>query len=210
VSHCGVRRPSVAPNVQKTRPQRLVYVGRIEAYKRVDMVLHTAALLASRFPELEVTIIGRGDALPKLKQLAQELGIANRTHFTGFVSDRKRDAILSESRVCICASEKEGWGLTVIEANSSGVPVVATDTDGLRDSVRDGETGFLIPRGDVKGFAERAGALLSDDALARRMSRSALAWSREFDWERSTDDMEEAVEDALARGHVGGAIADPR
>jgi len=200
VSHCGAQHPSVAPKVDTARPRRLAYVGRVEPYKRIDVMLRAAASLRERFPDLEVVVIGRGGALPGLQSLARELGIEGRTRFTGFVSNQERDALLAESRVCICASEKEGWGLTVIEANVLGTPVVATDTDGLRDSVRDGETGFLVASGDVNGFADRSARLLADDALAVRMSRAALEWSRGFDWDRSTEDMQEAMADALAIG----------
>ena len=73
---------------------------------------------------------------------------------------------------------------------------MATDADGLRDSVRDGETGFLVGDEDVEGFARAIGRLLDDDALALRMSQAALDWSRTFDWERSADDMAEALERA--------------
>ena len=98
--------------------------------------------------------------------------------------------------MCVCPSEKEGWGLTVIESNAVGTPVVAADAPGLRESVREGETGFLVDAGDIDGFAHRIGDLLADDALAARMSREALAWSREFDWDRAAADMAEAIEEA--------------
>jgi len=198
VSHCGAHHPAVTPEVESPRPHRLAYVGRVEPYKRIDVMLRAAASLTERFPALELVVIGRGGALPELQTLARELGIEDRTRFTGFVSNEERDALLAGSRVCICASEKEGWGLTVIEANVLGTPVVATDTDGLRDSVRDGETGYLVTSGDVAGFAERCARLLADDALAIRMSRAALAWSRGFDWDRAAEDMEQAMEQAMA------------
>ena len=66
---------------------------------------------------------------------------------------KERDRLLAESRVCVCPSAKEGWGLTVIEANAVGTPVVASDSPGLRDSVLDGKTGFLVPHGDVEALA---------------------------------------------------------
>ena len=88
----------------------------------------------------------------------------------------------------------------MIEANATGTPVVATDADGLRDSVRDGETGFLVPDEDVDAFADRIGRIFDDDALARRMAGAALEWSKRFDWERAADDMADAVERARAGG----------
>ena len=77
-----------------------------------------------------------------------------------------------------------------------GTPVVATDADGLRDSVRDGETGFLVPLGDVEGFTNRIGQLLDSDELATKMSGAALKWSLTFDWDVAADEMAAAMEKA--------------
>ena len=81
--------------------------------------------------------------------------------------------------------------------------VVATDAPGLRDSVRDGETGFLAATRSVADFAERIALLLEDDALATRMSRQAFAWSRKFDWDIAAAEMAEALQDATATKSVG-------
>ena len=116
------------------------------------------------------------------------------------MSDSERDAILAQTRVCVCPSVKEGWGLTVIEANSSGVPVVATDAPGLRDAVRDGDTGFLVPEGDVAQFAQRIERLLADDALVDRMSQASLAWSQRFDWDSAAHAMAAVLETARGTG----------
>ena len=81
----------------------------------------------------------------------------------------------------------------MIEANGLGVPVVASDAPDLRDSVRDGETGFLVPHGDVAAFADRIGRLLEDDALSARMSEAAIRWARSFDWEHAADQFADAL-----------------
>ena len=179
---------------------RVAYLGRLEPYKNVDLLLRAMARLRERFPRTEIVVIGRGSAQRGLEALAQELGLADRTRFTGFVSDAERDRLLAETRVCVCPSAKEGWGLTVIESNAVATPVVATDAPGLRDSVREGETGFLVPEGDVEGFATRLAELLENDELATRMSTAALTWSREFDWNRSAREMAESLEAARSSG----------
>jgi glycosyltransferase involved in cell wall biosynthesis len=99
----------------------------------------------------------------------------------------------------VCPSLKEGFGLTVVEANALGTPVVASDAPGLRDSVRHGETGLLAPAGDVDAFAAHIGALLGDDALAHRLGAAALTWSRRFDWDAAADEMAEALGAASRR-----------
>ena len=192
VSHPGIDRPAV-DLACAARGHDVIYIGRLEAYKNIDVMLRAVAGLTGRFPDTTLTIVGRGPAQPGLEALARELGLAERTRFTGFVSNEERDRLLARARVCVCPSQKEGWGLTVIEANACGAPVVAADADGLRDSVRDGKTGYLVALGDVAGFADRIGALLADDALAAEMSAAALDWSKRFDWDRAADDMEQAL-----------------
>ena len=196
VSHCGIHHLDVDVDTVTPRPLRVTYLGRLEPYKNIDIMLRAMAQLADRFPNAEILVIGRGSAKADLEALARELGVAARTRFTGFVSDEERSELLLGTRVCVCPSEKEGWGLTVIESNAVGTPVVATHAPGLRDAVRDGKTGFLVRDGDVHGFADRIGSLLADDGLFRTMAAAARKWSLEFDWDRAADEMAEALASA--------------
>ena len=200
VSHCGVSPPEIVVDVDRVRPHRVAYMGRLEPYKRVDVLIRAMARLADRFPEAELLVIGKGSARPSLEKLAKELGLGDRTRFTGFISNAERDALLAQCRVCVCASEKEGWGLTVIEANRVGTPVVASDVPGLRDSVCNGQTGLLVPYGDVDAFAKAIGRFLEDDAFSLEMSREALLWSDQFDWDTAASEMGEAIDRARAIG----------
>jgi len=196
VHHCGIRRPSFEPSPGTVRGPRIAYIGRLARYKQVDVLLHAAAKLADRVPDLAVDIIGKGEDRERLEGVANDAGIRDRTNFHGFVDDETRDHMLANARVCVCPSTKEGWGLTVIESNALGTPVVATDAPGLRDSVEEGRTGFLVADGDVDAFVERIGRLLEDDALWQRTSNAALAWSREFDWDTAADEMARSLEAA--------------
>jgi glycosyltransferase involved in cell wall biosynthesis len=198
--HNGIHLPKNPPPPLAERPCRVAYFGRLERYKRVDLLLRALADLVPRFPALEIAIIGRGSRREPLERLAGELGLAPRTRFTDFASDELRDTLLAGSRVCVCPSVKEGWGITVVEANALGVPVVATDVPGLRDAVRHDQTGLLVADGPpellVPRLADAIAALLSDEARATRLSAGGLAWARRFDWESSAAIMAEAVERA--------------
>ncbi len=200
VSHCGIARPRYEPLPITQRGQTIVYLGRLEPYKRVDVMLSAAGRLKERFGDLELIVIGRGSDQPRLERIAREQGVADRTRFLGFVEDAERDRLLGTSRVCVCPSMKEGWGLTVIESNALGTPVVATDAPGLRDSVINGKTGYLVAEGDVAAFAHWIGEVLSNDRLADELSKAALLWSREFDWDRAADDMADSLTRAIAWG----------
>jgi glycosyltransferase involved in cell wall biosynthesis len=203
VVHNGIRLPRTTPRPWALRPRRIAYLGRLEPYKRVDLLLRAAARLVPRFPDLEIVLIGRGSARAGLERLTDSLGLRARTRFAGFVPDDERDALLADARVCVCPSVKEGWGITVIEVNAVGTPVVATDAPGLRDAVRHGETGLLVADGPARAFverlAERTGELLADATLAERLSQGALAWSHGFTWDATAERTAHAIEVLLAR-----------
>jgi glycosyltransferase involved in cell wall biosynthesis len=193
VSPPGTRHSSLTARPLRERRPLVTYLGRIEPYKRLDVMLRAVVPLVAAFPEVEIAVIGRGSDRERMERLASELGIGSRTRFLGFLSDDERDRWLADSRVCVCASEKEGWGLTVIEANAAGTPVVASDAPGLRDSVRHGETGWLAPIGDAAAFSARIADLLSADERAEAMAVAAAAWARRFDWDAATREMELAI-----------------
>ena len=203
IVHNGIREPRLEPRPIAERPLRVAYLGRLEPYKRVERLLHATARLVPRFPDLELVLVGRGSQRPALERLANELGLAARTRFAGFVSDDERDALVADARVAVCPSVKEGWGITIIEANALATPVVATDAPGLRDAVRDGETGFLVADAPqavfVEALARRNAMLLADAPLGERLARAALAWSRRFRWDAAAETTARAIEAAVAR-----------
>lgn len=179
---------------------RLVYVGRMKRYKRVDLLLRAAALLARERPALEVEIIGRGNHRPSLEALAARLGLSGRVRFAGHVGEEEKLDRLRRAHVAVYPSPKEGWGIAAVEAAACGVPVVASDSPGLRDSVRDGETGLLVPHGDVAGLAGALGRLLDDEPLRRRLGEGGVAWARRFSWDAAAERIEARLRVAAQRG----------
>jgi glycosyltransferase involved in cell wall biosynthesis len=116
----------------------------------------------------------------------------------GFVDEDEKVRLLQTSHVLATASEKEGWGLTVLEAAACGTPAVATDAPGLRDSVRDGETGLLVPPDDPAALARALGRVLGDAALRERLGRAAIVWAARFEWGAVTREISQVLD--AARG----------
>jgi len=111
IVHNGIAQdPTSAVAPPSRRPTRIAYLGRLEPYKRVDLLLRVVATLAPRFPELEAVIIGRGTDQPRLERLARELGIAERTRFVGFVPDAERDALLARRASASAPRSKKAGG----------------------------------------------------------------------------------------------------
>ncbi|GAT65250.1 glycosyl transferase [Planomonospora sphaerica] len=180
--------PAVRPVTQRTVPgdPAVVYLGRLVGHKRVERVVGLAAELGESRPGLHVHVVGRGPESGALAAFAAERGVADRVHLHGFLSEPDKNAVLSSALLNVTASEFEGWGLTVIEAAAFGVPTVAYDVAGLRDSVRDGETGWLVRDGETLAAAvERAIRELSDPVRRAEIQRACRAWAGEFTWGRT-------------------------
>jgi glycosyltransferase involved in cell wall biosynthesis len=161
------------------------YFGRLKKYKSVDHLLEAIPLVLPEVPTLRVVIVGEGDDRTRLEALARELNIQHAVTFTGFVSDQEKVSLLQQMWFKVATSSKEGWGLTVTEANACGTPVIASDVPGLRDAVQDGKTGLLYRYGDVTNLAGKIKALLKDQELRARLSAGSLAWAALFSWDEA-------------------------
>ncbi len=172
---------------------RLLFVGRLKKYKGVQHLLNAAAILHSRKIPVNLTVIGEGDYSHTLKMLVGKLNLQDNVDFPGFVSQEEKLMWLQKASVAVFPSAKEGWGLTVIEANCCGTPVVASNSDGLRDSVRNGETGILVKHEDEKALADALQELLEDPAKRNRFSVNALQWAQSFNWDNTGEKMLEVM-----------------
>lgn len=194
----GIDLEAFTPGEAKDPEPTLLYLGRLKRYKRVDLILRAVARLRDRGVACRLLVAGRGDRRRALEELADRLGIRDRVRFTGFVSEERKRELLRRAWVHVLTSSKEGWGITNLEAAACGTPTVASDAPGLRDSVRDRETGFLVPHGDTEALADRLETLLGDEALRRRMGRNARRFAEGYSWDASARKMERFLGDRLA------------
>ena len=187
VIHPGVDSTWYRPDPATPRADRptFLYLGRLKRYKGVELALR--ALAQARVqrdaPPLTLEICGQGDDRPRLERLAAELGLGPAVRFLGFVSEEEKRRLLRRAWAVVFPSPKEGWGITNVEAAACGTPAIASDSDGLRESVRDGVTGFLVPHGDVPALADRLLALASDPALVDRLGRGARGFAEGLSWD---------------------------
>ncbi|HEX5631663.1 MAG TPA: glycosyltransferase family 4 protein, partial [Gemmatimonadales bacterium] len=149
VIHPGVDGRRYAPDaaVARTAVPTFVYVGRLKRYKGIDLAVRALAVARRTRPELRLAIAGGGDHRPALERLTRELGQAEAVRFLGFVSEAEKLQLFRSAWANLFPSPKEGWGITVVEAAACGTPSLASDSPGLRDSVRDGVTGYLVTHG---------------------------------------------------------------
>ncbi len=183
---CGLEQSAYsasAPPEKRERPV-ITFVGRLRKYKGAQYAVRALARVLGRVPDARLAIVGDGPYRGRLESLARSLQVADRVEFLGALPHRAKVEALNRAMVAVAPSPKEGWGLTVIEANACGTPVVASRSPGLVESVRDGETGILVPHGDVGALAGAIADLLTDGPRRIAMAEAGLRWSHGFTWER--------------------------
>ncbi len=185
------------PSGMKTERPTILYLGRLKRYKRGDLVLKCMPEIRKRVPDVTLNVAGDGDGRPELEHTARELGLGDCVNFLGFVSEEEKVRLLQESWVLVNTSPKEGFGLVSLEAQACGTPVVVYDAPGLRESLEPDESGFLVDYGDSQALTERIVAVLTDKPLRERLAQGALAWARNFTWDRAALETERFLEEVL-------------
>jgi phosphatidyl-myo-inositol dimannoside synthase len=170
-----------------------------EAYKGVDHLILALPHLLEGVPELHLVAIGSGTDMPRLKQLAQQTGVAARVHFLSFLPLEQLAPAYDSCDVFALPSRGEGFGLVFLEAMSHGKPVIGGAHGGTPDVIDDGVTGYLVRYGDVAQLTDRLKLLLTDDTVRRSMGARALERvRRDFTFDRFSRDLEGALETLLA------------
>lgn len=173
--------------VEKTAYPTVLYLGRLKAYKSVNVLIQAFHKVLALRPDARLIIAGDGDDKKHLKRLAEDLGFdSKQVQFLGAVSHEEKVRLLQSSWMLVNPSFMEGWGIVVIEANTCGTPVIASDVPGLRDSVLDGEAGYLVSYGDVSGFTDAMLTVMKDRDLRERLGSNAKEWAGNFTWEKSS------------------------
>jgi glycosyltransferase involved in cell wall biosynthesis len=168
--------------------------GRLVPWKGHVTFLQAVSKVLEAGKQLDAVIVGGGpdDYRRTLEELACRLGIKDRVSFLGHRADVRK--LLCECDVAVHCSEREPFGLVVIEAMACGLPVIASDVEGPREILQDGVTGFLVPPGNADGYARVLGRLLADPALRAAVGRAAKeAAARRFCSETNVQLLEESM-----------------
>jgi glycosyltransferase involved in cell wall biosynthesis len=205
VIHPGVdsRHFTPAPGGRRSATPTFLYVGRLKRYKGVGLAIRALALARQQRPDLRLEIAGTGDNRHELERLAASLGLDRAVVFHGFASEERKIDLMRGAWANIFPSPKEGWGITVIEAAACGTPSIASDSPGLRDSVRHGETGFLVPHGDVAGLAARMLELADSPPLVARLGERARRLAEGLPWEGTAEATERHLKDIIEGSAAG-------
>ncbi len=160
------------PRVEKIR---LLTVGRLAEKKGLEYSIRAAAKVLEHHDNLEYTILGEGPMRPTLEKLVRELRVGEKITLAGFKRQEEVVAYMQNSDIFVLASvtassgDTEGVGTVLLEAQLTGMPVVATRHNGFPDAVDDGVSGFLVPERDVDSLAERLRYLIDNPEVSERM-----------------------------------------
>ncbi|MDQ6722574.1 MAG: glycosyltransferase [Candidatus Dormibacteraeota bacterium] len=187
----------------------LLFVGRLERLKGVEIAIRALAMLRDRdHDDVRLVVLGEdsrdGDESEKerLKAAASVLGVRDRVDFLGSVAHHELPYFYAATDVCVMPSYSESFGLVALEAQACGRPVVASGVSGLRSVVRDEVSGYLIDGHDPAVYAERIGRLLADPELAQQMGRRGRLLAQRFSWTRTADRLEGLFENVIESGHA--------
>ena len=175
--------------------QWILTVARLVPHKGVDVTLHALAGLAVEHPGLRYAVVGQGDHQTALESLATGLGLRHRVRFLTDVTDRDLPAIYNLADLYVGVSRQagldvEGFGISLLEASASGLPVVAGKSGGIPDAVQDGRTGVLVDPEDPRAVATAIDGLLRDSTTARRLGDTGRRTvESSFTWNRVVNDL---------------------
>ena len=180
-----------------------LYVGRLKRYKGLETAIRAIARVRVVVPRIRLEIAGHGTDRRRLERLAARLAAADAVRFLGFVSEEEKRQLLRRAWAVVLPSAKEGWGITNVEAAACGTPAIASDRPGLRESVRAGETGELVPHGDPRALADALLRFATDPVRVARFGAAARRFAATLSWDaaarQTRDHLDETVR-AAPRG----------
>lgn len=190
----GVKHVQVLPNGCDTAPLpelpakplatplRLITVCRLAPNKRVDHAVHTLKLLIERGVPAHLTVVGGGERLSYLKELAQNFNLSAHVEFTGSLREAEKNEQLRHAHLLLHTSVREGWGLNVIEANAMGTPAMVYPVAGLVDSTVHGESGWVVANETPEALATQIQSLINQPETYAACRHKAWERSRQFQW----------------------------
>lgn len=190
---------SIVPDAISFRPLKvvpkkeacptLIYVGRLAKSKGIEHAIGAHRLVRKKFRDAKLWVVGDGYMRKRLERRRNDQII-----FFGRVSEAKKQQLMRKAHLLLVPSVREGWGIVVIEANACGTPAVGYNVPGLRDSIKNGRTGFLVKQQNIEALADAIIEILKNGELREKLSKGALEWSRKFSWDRSAEGFTKTLE----------------
>jgi glycosyltransferase involved in cell wall biosynthesis len=168
--------------VAKESVPTMAFIGRLKKHKLPHHAIQAFSLIKQKLPEARLWIIGDGYMRQELERTK-----VKDIEFFGHVTNEEKYELLKRAHMILVPAIREGWGLVVTESNAMGTPAVAYNVPGLRDSVKDGQTGLLTRENTPKELASFAISLFKEPLTLTKISANAINFSRQFKWDTSAE-----------------------
>jgi glycosyltransferase involved in cell wall biosynthesis len=179
---------------EKTEYPSIVYFGGMRRYKRPEESLYLLQSLLPQIPDIKLFMVGSGPVESQLRKLSIDLGVQNSVIFTGRIAQMELSKIVASSWINIHTSVTEGWGLSIIEASSSGTPTVAYSVPGVVDTIEDHVNGIKVRDGDRTALLNAAISILRDP---EKWWSSSTKVARKYNWDNTAKLWEKIILDSL-------------
>lgn len=188
IVHNGANNKHLKDINRKEKKTTITYLGAISKDKGIEDALKVFSLLKQKNNDFQFWVIGKSDTtyLSYLNIQVKQLGIEDNIKFWGYVSEDQKNSLLARSYLLINPSIREGWGLVVIEAARMGTPTVGYNVPGLRDSIKNNETGILSNEISSDSLVLSILSLVDNKKEYDRLQKNAIAWSNSFSWDKAT------------------------
>lgn len=186
----GCSTPTVLNPLKKSKNLSLIFIARLAKSKGVENAIETLKLICEFYPDVVLHIVGRGEAnyLSELRNLVKGKKLEKNVIFHGFVSEKEKIRLIDKCHFLIIASEKEGWGLTVHEANARGVPAISYNVDGIRDVLKININGVLTKKNNPGCLAKETLTVFQDKKLYNLMAKQSILERKKYTWEKTTQE----------------------
>jgi glycosyltransferase involved in cell wall biosynthesis len=184
VIHPGINREQFF-SIEKAEHPVFSYIGRLKPYKNINTLIYAMQRVVEQNPRAKLFIAGDGECESEMRELVQKLHMEKHIFIMGKITEKQKTQLFGYSWAAIQPSQVEGWGITVIEANACSTPVIASNVNGLRDSIIDKKTGILVEVNSIDKLAEAMIALITGSDLRKQLSKEAYRWSQKFHWDES-------------------------
>ena len=181
----------------------ILFVGALtqwHRYKGLEVLLHAVKLTLAKSTSLHLIVVGEGELRARYVSLSRQIGLDRCTVFAGNVDDKELPAYYAACNVLVLPSKdrSEGFGLTLLEANATGKPVIASNVGGIPSVVRQEYNGLLVPPNDPKALSEAVLTLTRDPKKSREMGQNGRKFAEAHDWKNTAADTVRVYEEALA------------
>jgi glycosyltransferase involved in cell wall biosynthesis len=183
----------------KEKQLTLLFISRLVKMKGIEISLRLFSRILDQIPDAKLWVVGKGNKkyVEELKKYAKKLKIDKQVIFRGFVNEPEKTILMQKAHFLIHTSIKEGFGLTVLEANSQGTPAMVFNSYGLKDIVQDGINGYRTTKGYTKEMTEKIISTYRDEVNYLKLAKSSIAYSKKFNWKKATKESVEMINELM-------------